>query len=82
MISARQGQTGTEVTREPSRRFGIPQPVFPVKPDLAPFAIISPAPDSGRFASIRDRDEEGAAAGYKLLLIENWFEEFRDQMRR
>ena len=71
-----------EVTREPSLRFGIPQLVFPAKPDIAEFAIINAAPDGERFVSVRGRDEEAAAAGYKLLLIENWFEEFRDEVRR
>ncbi|MEQ8771122.1 MAG: protein kinase [Phycisphaerales bacterium] len=67
------------VTREPSLRFGIPQPAFPAQVDAADFAQITPVPDGSRFISVRARDDEAEATGFKVLLIENWFEEFRDR---
>ncbi len=70
------------VTPEPSLRFGVPRPVFPEKADTADFSNIVPAPDGERFISVRAHDEEDAATGFKLLLIENWYEEFRGEERR
>ncbi len=67
------------VTREPSIRFGTPEKVFAIMPKLAEFGRVTPAPDGKRFISVRGRDDEAAKAGYKLMLIENWFEEFRSR---
>jgi Tol biopolymer transport system component len=66
-----------QVTREPALRFGIPQRHMQRVPDIADFADMRPAPDGKRFISVRGQDDEAAAAGYKLQLIENWYEEHR-----
>ncbi len=66
-----------EVTHEPTLRFGIPRRAFDVSPNLADFAYISPAPDGERFVSVRSRDEDATGNGSQILMIENWFDEFR-----
>jgi Tol biopolymer transport system component len=66
------------LTREPTIRFGLPEKVFPTMPTIAEIGRIRPAPDGKRFIAVRARSEEDAKTGHKILLIENWFEEFRE----
>ncbi len=65
------------LTREPTIRFGLPELVFPQQPKIAESTGMVPSPDGERFMAIREGNQEDAKPGYKLLLIENWYEEFR-----
>jgi serine/threonine protein kinase len=71
-----------DVTREPDLRFGIPEPAFDSPPVLSEIPSIRPAPDGERFIAVGDRAEDTEETGYKVLLIENWYEEFRENSRR
>lgn len=67
------------LTREPTIRFGLPEKVFPITPKVDDSSAIVPAPDGKRFIAVRQKNEEAAKVGHKILLIENWFEEFRQR---
>ncbi len=68
------------LTREPTIRFGLPTKVFPAMPKVD--NDIVPAPDGRRFIAVRQKNEEAAKVGHKILLIENWYEEIRENRRR
>jgi Tol biopolymer transport system component len=70
------------LTREPAIRFGLPEKVFPTMPKIEEFATIAPAPDGKRLIAVRSKSDEAAKIAYKILLIENWYEEFREGRRR
>jgi serine/threonine protein kinase len=71
-----------DVTREPTLRFGIPRATFDSSPEIAEFASLIPSPDGERFITVRGEDDDAKQSEYQLLLIENWYEEFRDGIRR
>lgn len=70
------------LTREPTIRFGLPEKVFPIMPKVEDTTPVIPAPDGKRFITVRRKTEGAADVGEKILLIENWSEEFRENRRR
>jgi serine/threonine protein kinase len=70
------------LTREPAIRFGLPEKVFQVSPKTAEIREVVRASGDKRFIAVRERNKDVNKAGYKLLLIENWYEEFRQNRGR
>ncbi len=83
-ISSDNELLSVDVTRDPTLRFGIPRPAFAVMPAIDTNSWgIRPAPDGKRFIAVgepKDDVLESGETGFKLQLIENWYEEFRDEM--